>query len=94
VEAPVTLEEVCIAALLGTKPGKVWQDWFQKVAYGREQPPSPAEQVRRWRLAKKIKAGGTAELTDAEVGLIRTLVYQRFPTMIVAQVEEMLAGGK
>jgi len=76
-EGASTLRDICIAALMTDNP---------------ENRVNGQEKYRRYELATKIKKNDTVEVTTDEIVLIKNLIAEIYPPLVLGQAFDMLEG--
>lgn len=75
IERPISVRSVVVNALL---------------ARGRNEDLSGEEQIRRYKLAKRINAGGIVEIDAAEATLIKKQVAANYTPLAVGFIDDLL----
>lgn len=75
IERPISVRSVVVNALL---------------ARGRNEDLSGEEQIRRYKLAKRINAGGIVEIDAAEATLIKKQVAGNYTPLAVGFIDDLL----
>lgn len=60
------------------------------LARGRNEELSGEEQIRRYKLAKRVNAGGMVEINAGEVTLIKKQVAANYTPLVVGFIDELL----